>query len=554
MSSPPDIDPYAVLGVSKEAPLSEIRAAHRKRVLKCHPDKIQDESQRNVAQDEFQKVQQAYELLSDDTRRNRYDQQAKLAELKRELLERRRADSAYSSPRGSGSSAREYREGRIVEERVPAEVFLDEAMRFTDSPRPMSRKFDEFGMRPKPRAAEEKKKPRAPTSSYRAAKELARETAKATHSDRAKHRDKERRRQASEKFDRFGPYEESSDDGSDSSDSAYDLPKRPSASRRERELRSRPAEFTRRRERRFDDDYGDQLKSKLNNMRADAEDYIERSKFDVDRRRRLSRSPPRHRGYESTEPESSASRRSGRSTRSTRHRSSSRNDSYEHLESRNYEKPPKMPTATTSPSLKNLVRPAFLSSRSATTSASGFTRPKREGSSRPDPDLYNMSREPIPPRPSKLRERNDSGYSSPSTPEMPPPRGNSPKTSRYKIVTEPEAHVIEPLLSKSSKYRGSTSPDRVERSASSARMPHPKRGSSYTTYIPESAPRVEVRPSRPSRPAHGDVEYTTRVKDQDVKYTREIRPGDATIAPGRSRYYYDDYHHPPVGRRQSAHA
>jgi hypothetical protein len=35
---------------AKEATIPEIRAAHRKRVLKCHPDKIQDESQRIAAQ------------------------------------------------------------------------------------------------------------------------------------------------------------------------------------------------------------------------------------------------------------------------------------------------------------------------------------------------------------------------------------------------------------------------------------------------------------------------------------------------------------------------
>ena len=39
-SFPPD--PYKVLGVSKDAQTPEIRSAHRKLVLKCHPDKVQD--------------------------------------------------------------------------------------------------------------------------------------------------------------------------------------------------------------------------------------------------------------------------------------------------------------------------------------------------------------------------------------------------------------------------------------------------------------------------------------------------------------------------------
>ncbi|OJJ89682.1 J domain-containing protein, partial [Aspergillus glaucus CBS 516.65] len=68
-----DIDPYAVLAVPKDATLPEIKSAHRKLVLKCHPDKIKDESLRNEAQDQFQRVQQAYELLSDPSRRTKYD-------------------------------------------------------------------------------------------------------------------------------------------------------------------------------------------------------------------------------------------------------------------------------------------------------------------------------------------------------------------------------------------------------------------------------------------------------------------------------------------------
>ncbi|KAL3425184.1 molecular chaperone DnaJ [Phlyctema vagabunda] len=60
-------------------------AAHRKLVLKCHPDKVQDAALKAIKQDEFQKVQQAYELLSDDTRRSNYDDQVKLFELRKEM-------------------------------------------------------------------------------------------------------------------------------------------------------------------------------------------------------------------------------------------------------------------------------------------------------------------------------------------------------------------------------------------------------------------------------------------------------------------------------------
>lgn len=83
LSLPPD--PYTALGVAKDAKLPEIRSAHRKLVLKCHPDKVQDAALKAIKQDEFQKVQQAYEILSDDTKRLQYDEQLKLFELRKEM-------------------------------------------------------------------------------------------------------------------------------------------------------------------------------------------------------------------------------------------------------------------------------------------------------------------------------------------------------------------------------------------------------------------------------------------------------------------------------------
>ena len=94
MSSLPP-DPYKALGVSKDAPVAEIRSAHRKLVLKCHPDKIQEPELKALKADEFQKVQQAYELLVDDAERQKYDDQVKLAELRRQM----QSKANTSSPR-----------------------------------------------------------------------------------------------------------------------------------------------------------------------------------------------------------------------------------------------------------------------------------------------------------------------------------------------------------------------------------------------------------------------------------------------------------------------
>lgn len=538
MTSPPDLDPYVVLGVSKNATVSEIRAAHRKRVLKCHPDKVQDESQRIAAQDEFQRVQQAYETLSDENRRARYDQKAKLAELKRELLEKRRRNAEstpYSSPRGSGSGApREVREGRVFEERVPVDIILDEELRFTEEPRSMSRKYEEFGMRSKSKPTEERKT-RVPTSSHRAAKEQ-RETTKAKLADQAKQRDRERRQQASAKYDSYDTLAES-DSGSESSGSdVYVRLKKPAYRSREsrdpresRESRSRPTESARRRGGSYDDDDYEELSGGYKLKQYLAEEHIQRSKHEGPRG---SRSPQRHRGYESAEPEMNTSRRTARSSRSTRNQSSSRNNSWEDLESPRREreefKVPKMPSSSTSPAYKSSIRPSLFGARATT--STGFTRPKRETFSRDESILDKMVREPVP----RSSRRYDSGYSSPSTPEM-PARGSSPKTTaRYKIV---DPVIIEP--SKPSKYR-SVSPER-------SRMT-PKRASTFASFETESA-RIEVRSVRPVR-QYDDVEYTTRPRAQDVKYTREIRPSDVHVSPGRSNYYNDPRHH-PVGRRQS---
>ncbi|GAW17239.1 hypothetical protein ANO14919_066930 [Xylariales sp. No.14919] len=77
-------DPYRVLGVAKDAQIPEIRSAHRRLVLKCHPDKIQDPALKEAKQIEFQQVQQAYELLSNEIERERYDRKAEVYERERE--------------------------------------------------------------------------------------------------------------------------------------------------------------------------------------------------------------------------------------------------------------------------------------------------------------------------------------------------------------------------------------------------------------------------------------------------------------------------------------
>lgn len=64
-------DYYEVLGVSKGASDDEIKKAHRKLAKKYHPDLNKDNPE---AAEKFKELNEAYEVLSDSTKRQRYDQ------------------------------------------------------------------------------------------------------------------------------------------------------------------------------------------------------------------------------------------------------------------------------------------------------------------------------------------------------------------------------------------------------------------------------------------------------------------------------------------------
>ena len=64
-------DYYEVLGVSKSADATEIKKAYRKLALKYHPDKNPGDKE---AEDKFKEAAEAYDVLSNEEKRHRYDQ------------------------------------------------------------------------------------------------------------------------------------------------------------------------------------------------------------------------------------------------------------------------------------------------------------------------------------------------------------------------------------------------------------------------------------------------------------------------------------------------
>jgi molecular chaperone DnaJ len=63
-------DYYEVLGLSKEATKEEIKKAYRKQALKYHPDKNPGDKK---SEENFKEAAEAYEVLSNDEKKNRYD-------------------------------------------------------------------------------------------------------------------------------------------------------------------------------------------------------------------------------------------------------------------------------------------------------------------------------------------------------------------------------------------------------------------------------------------------------------------------------------------------
>ena len=84
-------DYYQILGISKNASDDDIRKAYRKLAIKWHPDK--NPNNQAEATEKFKSIAEAYEVLSDPTKRNEYDHKDDFA------------NGAFSRSNSSGSTS-----------------------------------------------------------------------------------------------------------------------------------------------------------------------------------------------------------------------------------------------------------------------------------------------------------------------------------------------------------------------------------------------------------------------------------------------------------------
>ena len=64
-------DYYQILGVSREASAQDVKKAFRRLALRYHPDRNPDNPKQ--AEEKFKEINEAYQVLSDEQKRQQYD-------------------------------------------------------------------------------------------------------------------------------------------------------------------------------------------------------------------------------------------------------------------------------------------------------------------------------------------------------------------------------------------------------------------------------------------------------------------------------------------------
>ena len=486
MGSPVLDDPYKILGVAKDATLATIRSAHRKLVLTCHPDKCTDETLKAQKADEFHKVQQAYELLSDEQKRSRYDQKVKLAELQADVLREsgyaKKAAGFYDqSPKTPRTGYWEPRP--VVEIRPKPRFYEDTSPR--EPPRPSPRPsphYDDYDHRSTSRRYEDmydmpassnatkkatsgriyKDEVRSEDPKTRATRHWKEAAAKATadkyrqYEDKRRSRDKDRRQSYETKHFRTPHVESESETESEVENfmaptSAAEVKRRYAAT-----AKSTKRETDTRRRRTDDSDSSDDHDRKTTNNVQSAAEYIMKARgmgHKDDREDRQRPAMARHSSSRTVVPpsvppppsvDSSVKRSSARRGAVSASKSSPKEkkniEIVEPASSRRAEYDsgrvrPNLASVATSP-LTPKGQPNINKLGHAATFDVAREKPPSMRRVQTSPLNVTSPNGHTPHKSSKLRETHDSGYSSPGTPDTPvPPKIY--KKSQYKIA-EPD--------------------------------------------------------------------------------------------------------------------
>ena len=98
---------YEMLGVTKNASSSEIKKAYRTLAIKYHPDRNLGNK---AAEEKFKDINEAYEILSDQTRRSQYDQSLNRKPFKGGIGNFGRSNNNASNNRGGTTTQRQTRQ------------------------------------------------------------------------------------------------------------------------------------------------------------------------------------------------------------------------------------------------------------------------------------------------------------------------------------------------------------------------------------------------------------------------------------------------------------
>lgn len=606
MEDPLPPDPYKALGVPKDAPLAAVRGAYRKLVLTCHPDKVTEESAKKVAADKFHLVQQAYEVLNDETRRQRYDERVRLQELRADVMNQKSGRIIPEMTPRTKTTTFEMRGDRMYEETVPRRSYEEDDY-FQPQPRyqeirPRRQEDRPFVISPRKtsgRASEDKRRAKETAREYEEDRDRRRKEAeKAARSDRNKKRDKDKRRDSEYKSKPKYAYAESeTESDSDVTERIHARREEPPRRRYDEELR-RP-ELPRRSTKREDFDSYDDYDTK--HIRA--QDYIAQSRGSVDRD--PNRPPLSSRGYSHVDArppltpkvppmptiDASGRRGSGRGTSRREHSPPPRFSKKDRRPTEIVDPPrrPKLPDYSSDP--KGLRIPITSDRKEPHRSQTLDSVPERKPQpiKRAETMPVDRSRrgENQPLKPSKLKDQHDSGYSSRSsrgTPDLSPSENPQSRSTKYKvyddssdseesvtIVAEPEGgyHRFSETAPKSRR------PPMTPHSASKVQMPSMRSGSFAMPPDQPPTPRtappfVRTESGRPPPPRarastrdtqqlYGEVSPSGDLPYRIVNQRQPYRRDDISYSPRKGsedmdRDAYPGSHHRPGFSRSESRA